>query len=228
MKAKVILSALFAVSMLLAAGEVEAQVATKKEVKQVEKHEKFLNKQIKEKAIKQARKEAKRLEKQGYKVPVGQIPLAKQLENSWQAQYEIDGDGYPYYFTATASTIGSNYTATQMQAVNTAKLDIAGQIQTQVNQFIEAKIANNEISSEDAVSINSFVSASKSVISNSLGRVLKLVEIYRVLDNGNNEVMVTLGYNTDLAMKEAIKAMQKTLDADADKLMDELNLLLEK
>lgn len=220
-----IISAIAAAAMLFSM-DANAQVANKKEFRAVEQHEKMLNKQIKEKALKQARKEAKKLEKQGYKVPVGQLPLAKQLENSWQAQYEIDAEGTPYYFMASATTIGSNYTSANMQSTNTAKLDIAGQIQTQIAALVEAKIANNEISANDAVAINSFVSASKSVINNTLGRVIKFVEIYRTLENGNIESMVTLGYNTEIATKEAVKAMQKSLDAEAEDLMKQLDILV--
>ena len=121
---------------------------------------------------------------------------------------------------------GSNYSAAQMQAVNLAKLDLAGQIQTRVNQLIEAKVANDEISAESAASINSFVSASKNLISNTLGRVMILVEIYRVNEAGNNEVQVTLGYNSELATQEAIKAVQKSMTAEAGELMEELDGLL--
>lgn len=225
MKARLIISAIAAAAVLFSI-EANAQVATKKEYKALNKQEKVLNKEIQEKAIKDARKEARRLEKEGYKVPVGKLPLAKQIEDSWQAQVTTDAEGVPYYFMATSSTIGSNFTAASMQATNTAKLDIAGQIQTQIASVIEQKIANNEISAENAVAVNSFVSASKSVINNTLGRVIKFVEIYRTLENGNIEAMVTLGYNTEIAQKEAIKAMQKTLDSDAEELMKELDALL--
>lgn len=228
MKTNFIFSAVAAMMLIAGASANAQEIATKKEYRQHERHENFLNKQIKEKAVKDARKEARKLEKQGYKAPVGKLPIEKQLEKAWQCQYEIDSDGYPFYFIATAKTTGSNYSAAQMQAVNLAKMDLAGQIQTRVNQLIEAKVANNEISSEEAASINSFVSASKSVISNTLGRVLILVEIYRVLDNKNNEIQVTLGYNSQLAMAEAIKAVQKTMGNDADRLMKELNSLIEK
>lgn len=227
MKIRMIVSAIAAAAVLFSL-EANAQVASKKEYKANEQHEKMLSKSIHEKAVKEARKEAKKLEKQGYKVPAGKLPLAKQLEDSWQAQYEIDGDGTPYYYIATATTIGSNYSAANMQATNTAKLDIAGQIQTQIASLVEAKIANNEISAADATSINSFVSASKSVINKTLGRVIKFVEIFRTLENGNVEAMVTLGYSTDIANKEAIRAMQKSLDNDADELMKKLDVLIAK
>ena len=55
---------------------------------------------------------------------------------------------------------------------------------------------------------------------------LILVEIYRVNENGNNEVQVTLGYNSKLATQEAIKAVQKSMGEEAGELMDELDSLL--
>jgi len=225
MKARIIISAIAAAAVLFSI-EANAQVATKKDYKALGKQEKVLNKEIQEKAIKEARKEAKKLEKEGYKVPVGKLPLAKQLEDSWQAQVTTDAEGVPYYFMATATSVGSNFTAASMSATNTAKLDIAGQIQTEIASVVEQKIANNEISADNAAAVNSFVSASKSVINNTLGRVLKFVEMYKTLENGNIQVQVTLGYNTEIATKEAVKAMQKTLDADAEELMKELDALL--
>ena len=226
MKTRIIVSAIAALAVIFSV-EANAQVATKKEHRALEKQEKVLNKEIQEKAIKDARKEAKRLEKMGYRVPVGKLPLAKQIEDSWQAGVTTDADGVPYYFMATATSVGSNFTAASMSATNTAKLDIAGQIQTEIASVVEQKIANNEISADNAVAVNSFVSASKSVINNTLGRVLKFVEIYRTLENGNIEAQVTLGYNTEIATREAVLAMQKTLDSDAEDLMKELDVLLQ-
>lgn len=226
MKARIIISLLAAAAVLFSV-EANAQVAPKKEHRALERQEKFLNKEIQEKALKEARKEAKRLEKEGYRVPVGKLPLEKQLEDSWQAQVTTDADGVPYYFIATATSVGSNFAAASMSATNTAKLDIAGQIQTQIASVVEQKIADNEISADNAVAVNSFVSASKSVINNTLGRVLKFIEIYKTLENGNIQAQVTLGYNTEIATKEAILAMLKTLDADAEDLMKELDALLQ-
>ena len=227
MNVRIIISAIVSASLLLASTGVLAQdIATRKEYRKIERHERFLNRQVKDKAIRSARKEARKLAKQGYKAPVGKLPIDKKLEKAWQCQYEMDSNGYPFYFIATARTTGSNYSAAQMQAVNLAKLDLAGQIQTRVNQLIEAKVANDEISAESAASINSFVSASKNLISNTLGRVMILVEIYRVNEAGNNEVQVTLGYNSELATQEAIKAVQKSMTAEAGELMEELDGLL--
>lgn len=227
MKTKILIS-LLALFMAVFTLNVSAQVATKKEYKSFEKHDRFLNKQIKGKAIKDARKEAKRLKKEGFTTPVGKLPMDKQLEKSWQAQYELDKNGYPFYLIATSRAVGGNQSSATMQATNLAKLNLAGQIESRVSQLIEAKVASNELDKGEAASINSIVSASKTVISNTLGRVIPLVEIYRILPNNNTEVMVTLGYNTELAMQEALKAVKKDLSGEAGNLMQKLEKMMEE
>ena len=223
---KLIVSIFTAVMMMIAAVDASAQVASKQQRKQIQKHEKVLNKAMKKKAIKAARKEAKSLKKQGYMTLLGQLPLDKQLENSWQASYELDVQGYPYYIMSTQKATAANYTAAQLQAMNAAKTDIAGQIETRINQVIETKVASNEFARNEANSLTSFVATSKNIISNTLGRVIKLVEIYREPKRTKVvEVQVTLAYNAEIATKEAINAIQKSVSADdveIMKLLDEL------
>ena len=189
------------------------------------KHEKVLDKDLQKKAIKAARKEAKELEKEGFRTPVGKLPLDKQLEASWEKQAELDMDGNPYWYIATSRIIGANQSAAALQATNAAKIDLAGQIQTKVSQLIEAKVANDDMGQEEAASLSSVVASSKSVISATLGRTVPLVEVYRTLPNKNVEVMVTLGYSTDAANKVAISAIRKELAAKSEELAKELDKL---
>lgn len=228
MKTRLIVSIIAAMAIMSVSVDASAQSADKEVRKEVAKHEKVLNKEMRKRAIKEARKEAKKLAKEGYSVPIGQMPMDKQLENSWQAAFEIDDKGLPYYIISTQKSVAANYSAAQMQAMNAAKIDIAGQIQTMVNQVIETKVASNELQRGEAASLNSFVSTSKNIISNSMGRVIKLVEVYRNLKNGNTEVMVTLGYNSELATTEAIKAMRDSLTAESVELMENLDKLVTK
>ena len=223
---KLIVSIFTAVMMIIAAADASAQVASKQQRKQIQKHEKVLNKAMKKKAVKSARKEAKRLKKEGYMTLLGQLPLDKQLENSWQASYELDVQGYPYYIMSTQKATAANYTAAQLQAMNAAKTDIAGQIETRINQVIETKVTSNEMARNEATSLTSFVATSKNIISNTPGRVIKLVEIYREPKRTKVvEVQVTLAYNAEVATKEAINAIQKSVsseDVEMMKLLDQL------
>lgn len=225
MKKTLFISALVAFVMMFAVNVNAQEKAVGKDRKALVKHEKVLDKDLQKKAIKSARKEAKELEKEGFRTPVGKLPLDKQLEASWEKQAELDMDGNPYWYIATSRAIGGNQSAAALQATNAAKIDLAGQIQTKVSQLIEAKVANDDMGQEEAASLSSIVASSKSVISATLGRTIPLVEVYRTLPNKNVEVMVTLGYSTDAANKVAINAIRKELAAKSEELAKELDKL---
>lgn len=225
MKKTLFINALVAFVMMFAVNVSAQEKAVGKDRKALAKHEKVLDKDLQKKAIKAARKEAKELGKEGFKTPVGKLPLDKQLETSWEKQAELDMDGNPYWYIATSRAIGGNQSAAALQATNAAKIDLAGQIQTKVSQLIEAKVANDDMGQEEAASLSSVVASSKSVISATLGRTIPLVEVYRTLPNKNVEVMVTLGYSTDAANKVAINAIRKELAAKSEELAKELDKL---
>jgi hypothetical protein len=225
MKKFLLISALAAFGLVFSTSVNAQQKASRKEFQENQKYEKTLNKDLQKKAIKGARKEAKALEKEGFRTPVGKLPLEKQLENSWQKQVEIDTDGNPYWYIASSRAIGGNQQAAALQATNTAKIDLAGQILTKVSQLIESKAANNDIGQEEAASLTEVVAASKSIISATLGRTIPLVEVYKTLPNKNVEVMITLGYSADAADKIAIKAVRDELEKKSENLAKELDKL---
>lgn len=225
MKKTVFFSAVLAFVMMFAVAANAQKKATGKDYKNLKKTEKVLDKDIQKKAIKAARKEAKKLEKEGFRTPVGKIPLAKQIETAWEKQAELDMEGNPYWYIASQRVIGGNQTSAAMQATNAAKIDLAGQIQTRVSQLIEAKVANDDMGQEEAASLSSVVAASKSVISATLGRTIPLVEVYRTLENKNVEVMVTIGYSAQAANQAAVKAIREKLAGDSEKLAKELDKL---
>ena len=144
---------------------------------------------------------------------------------AWERQAELDMDGNPYWYIASYRIIGGNQSAAALQATNTAKIDLAGQIQTKVSQLIEAKAANDDMGQEEAASLTSVVASSKSVISATLGRTIPLVEVYRTLPNKNVEVMVTIGYSMQAANQEAVKAIRKELASKSEELAKELDKL---
>lgn len=225
MKRNLFISAFAAFAMMFSVNINAQERATEQDYKRLAGQEKVLNKEVQKKAIKEARNEAKKLEKEGFKTPVGKLPLAKQLENSWERQVEMDTEGNPFWYIASSRIIGSNQSSAALQATNTAKIDLAGQIQTKVSQLIEAKAANDDMGQEDAASLSSVVAASKSVISATLGRTVPLVEVYRTLPNNNVEVMVTLGYSMQAANKAAVGAIRKELAAKSEDLAKELDKL---
>ena len=222
MKKSLFISALVAFVMMFCVNVNAQEKATGKAYEDLKKQEKVLDKDLQNK---EARKEAKKLEKEGFKTPVGKLPLAKQLETAWEKQAELDTEGNPYWYIASSRAVGGNQSAAALQATNAAKIDLAGQIQTKVSQLIEAKVANDDMGQEEAASLSSVVASSKSVISATLGRTIPLVEVYKTLPNKNVEVMVTIGYSMQSANQAAVQAIRKELAAKSEELAKQLDKL---
>lgn len=109
--------------------------------------------ELNEKASKAARKDAKKLTKEGWITAPGALPLEKQLDKSYMMQMEYDDDMYPKYLMGEAMSIGENYDAAKMQALELAKQNLAGQIQTEVTALIENSVANQQLANEEASSL---------------------------------------------------------------------------
>lgn len=186
----------------------------------------FSKAQLNEKASKAAQKEGKKLKKEGWQTLPGALPIEKQLDRSYQMQYEYDKDMYPKYIMGEAISIGGNYDAAKMQALELAKQNLAGQIQTEVTALVENTVANEQISEDDAASVTRSIMAAKNLISQSIGRTLPVIELYRTLKNKNKEVMVRIAYNGEMAKKLAKDAIRKQLAKDGEEKQKKLDELL--
>lgn len=78
----------------------------------------------------------------------------------------------------------------------------------------------------DAASITQSISAAKNLISQSIGRTIPVVELYRTLSNKNKEVLVRIAYNSDMAKKVAKEVVKKDLEKKGDQLHKKLDELL--
>ncbi|MDR1162197.1 MAG: hypothetical protein LBK45_07635 [Tannerellaceae bacterium] len=182
----------------------------------------FSNKEV----LKQSRKEAKVYQKEGFKTFIGGIPLARQLENAWLKTNYADEAGIKEYIVTNARVIGGNASAAKMQALHLAKVEMAGLISSNIASLIESSTANNELSQQEAVSVNNALQASKELITADLGRVLNEVEIYRELPNKNVEVMVCLSYSSQQALDIARKNMAAKMEDKTEALHQKLDKLM--
>lgn len=213
------------ICLLTGTGVSYAQM-TKEQIKQRKELRKQTKKELSEKASKQARKEAKKLTKEGWTIAPGALPIDKQLDKSYLMQQEFDEDMFPKYIMAEAMSIGENYDAAKMQAVELAKQNLAGQIQTEVTALIENTVANKQLEAEEAESIVQSIIAGKNLISQSIGRTITVVEVYRTLQNRNKEVLVRIAYNSSMAKAAAKRAAKKELEKKGEDLQKKLDELL--
>ena len=187
---------------------------------------KAAKKQLDAKASKTARNEAKRLKKEGWKPAPGALPIEKQLDNSFLKQQEEDELGYPKFLMGEAMSIGENYDAAKMQALELSKQNLAGQIQTEVTALIENTVANKQLAKEEAVSITKSVIASKNLISQKIGKTIVVTELYRELSNKNKEVLVRVAYNMQMAKEAARQAIREDLEQKGLNLHQQLDKAL--
>ena len=198
------------VAMAIAMPTSYAQLS-KKEMKQIEKY---------------VKKDAKQLKKEGWKVAPGLPSIELQLTESYKMQMQKDENGYDKFIQGEAMSVGQVYDAAMFQADNLSKLNLAGKMETRVIQIIDNKLANKEISKEEAVSLVTSISASKNLISQRLGQVVTPVKLYRDLPTGNVEVRVIAYYSKELADKAAKAAMRDELEKEANELSDRLDDIL--
>lgn len=214
-----------AFAFLCLTANVSAQTARdiRKERQEIRKASKS---ELNEKATKTARKDAKKLKKEGWITVPGALPLEKQLDKSYMMQMEYDEDMYPKYLMGEAMSIGENYDAAKMQALELAKQNLASQIQTEVTALIENSVANKQLANEDAASVTQSIMGAKNLISQSIGRTIIVMECYRVKTNKNKEVLVRIAYNGAMAKAAAKRAIQDELKSKSDDLQKRLDQLL--
>lgn len=208
-------------ALLMVPIAISAQTA-----KDIQKNQTQELKLLNSKSSKVAQKQAKAYIKAGWLTTPGALPLEKQLDRSYLMQMEYNEDMTPKYLIGEAMSIGENYDAAKMQALELAKQNLAGQIATNVTALISNDVGNKQLSKEDAVSLTASLAASKNLISQNLGRILTIVEAYRVKENSNKEVLVRIAYNSQMA-KEAVKnATREDLEKKGNDLQKQLDKIL--
>ena len=188
--------------------------------------EKSIKKDIKKKAMKEARKEAKKLKKDGFEVAPGQLPMEKQIEQTWIKRYETTDEGQKKWFIADARAVGETHTAAKLQAYEVAKVNIAGQIGTEVAGLVETNIANAQLNAIDAASVTETVATFKSLIGSKMGRTNTLFEADKQIGK-NTEVYVTIGYSYQEAINMAKEMIREEMTKKADFNSEKLDQILD-
>jgi hypothetical protein len=178
------------------------------------------------KASKDAAKMAKQYKKEGWVVAPGQLPLERQLDRSFQLMIELDENGYQKYVSGEGQSIGNNYDAAKMQALEMAKMQMVSKVQSQISTIVDNTVSNAQLSREQAESVTETVAASKTLISQNIGRVMTIVEVYRDKPRKSKEVRVVIFYNAEMALQIAKKAIRSKLEEKGEKLSEQLDKAL--
>ncbi|MCS7162622.1 MAG: hypothetical protein NZ958_04760 [Bacteroidia bacterium] len=193
---------------------------------QAQTTEREARREIERKAIKQARREAKRYKKAGFDVTPGSLPLEKQLEYTWIKLYQRDAEGNAMYLSADGNAIAETRTAAEMQALEAAKLALAGQLETFIRAIIEANIANAQLNTEEATSVTEFLTGAKNIIATAIGPIEPALKMYRNLPNKNVEVNVKVLASRNQVLQQAKKQIREELRERLKNLQDKVDRLL--
>lgn len=216
---------LFLVVFVVGATVCSAQI-TKEQMKERKELLKMSKGELNQKASKDARKEAKRLEKEGWRIAPGALPIAKQLDRVYVMKYELDDDMFPKWIMGEAMSIGENYDAAKMQALALAKQNLAGEIKTEVTALIKNNVDNKQLSAEEAASVTKSISGGMQLIEQSIGRTITVTEMYRTLRNKNKEIRVQIAYNAKMAKEAAKKAVREDLEKEGEELGKKLDEII--
>ena len=159
------------------------------------------------KVTKLAKKEAKRLQKEGWQAAPGGLPVENQLTEFYIKMYEHDGS-FPRYIIGRGQALGGNYAAARKQALALATVDIAAMIEAEVTELTEQSVGNSSLNDQDAQSIAKSVSESKIMVEQSIGNLQSGVEIYRDV-KGKKEVSIQVLYDGAKARATILQELSK-------------------
>ncbi len=177
------------------------------------------------KPIKEARKEAKKWEKEGYSNLPGNLPLANQFERSMVMQVMQTEDGLQRYLTATGSAISGSEGVSQANALDNTRLILAGLIQAEVSALITNNQGNTGYTADEVQTVDEFLSSSKTLIQNKIGNIKPVIEMVRRVDD-KFEYRFTVMYDTKNARNIAKDLIVEKLGTKLAKNEAELNKLL--
>lgn len=182
----------------------------------------------KENVSKDAKKEAKRLKKEGWTVSPGGLPLEKQVDRLYMFLEQADEDLNPLYFDGEGRATAENFAAAQIQATELARMNLASKISSEATGIIDNLVANKMLADDQAASITTTMVENKTIFSQKLGRLQTPLTVVRELKNKNKEVMVRVVSKTSSIQEIAKEAIRAELEKQGKELSEELKAYLGK
>jgi hypothetical protein len=166
---------------------------------------------------KELKKELKRLEKEGWVTFPGSLPLSEQLSTVWQKQRLKDERGMSVNVVTDAQASANVKSVAEAQAVEFAKIAVAGLIESALISVMEANLSNARIAKDELQSVSELVRQTKNTITTRLGYVEPILKIYR--QQGNTyEVSVHVCY----PLKQTVEAAKSVIaNSPSNKLTGE-------
>ncbi|MDE5888047.1 MAG: hypothetical protein K2H46_10735 [Muribaculaceae bacterium] len=214
------------ITVIIAVAFTATAQTSKEAFKNVKQQNKYSRELLNTKPGKDAKKQAKKLKKEGWHESAGALSMEKQIDKSMLMTAEVDNDGYPAWFVGEATTVGENADGARIQAIELAKLNIVQQLEQEIAMGIENAVGNQQLSAQEAATATKTVVNSRSVMKQKLASVRPVVVLYRTLPNKNTDVMVRIFYSrTD--MKNQLRAvLREELLNESKELGDKVDCII--
>lgn len=183
---------------------------TMSQLKQVVKERKELakmsKKAIESKVLKDAKKQAKTLKKEGWKPAVGTLPIEKQLTDFYLRRAE-PSIGLPKYLLSQNQSTSTSYTTARKAAEMRARVGLGTMMGAEVSELAEDSGNDVGMGPGDQEAVRKFVDESKQLMQQSIGRTEVIIDMYREI-NGRTDVWVGLSYDGKRARADILKAFE--------------------
>jgi len=162
-------------------------------LKQLEKDRKVLMKQVK----KEAKKQARVLKKDGWKVAVGGAPMRTQLQELFLR--ERGGSvGLKQYVVGKSEAMSGSYAEARKLAIARAKEELASSLKTKVAALMSSSTINVQGNALDVQTDQRDESKAKQLIDQSLEETEVVMELYREVNN-NTQFQIGVSYENSMA-----------------------------
>lgn len=207
---------------MMGVANMSAQMSSIDIAKQRAEERNVYTKIMNAKPSKDARKQAKQLQKDGWLVAVGGKVLEKQINESMlfaeEYMYDEVGGTCKRYIQHTAIQTGGTYNAAYAAARNVALTELGGLLRTQIAAAMQSKLDNAQSSSISAATVDKFNQRQKAIIDATLTNSIPVVAIYKLLPNNNYQVQVRLAFDKEELAARMKRQMQAELEAEGDEL----------
>lgn len=190
-----------------------------------------LSKVLKENEIKPNKDEkklAKKYEREGWTVPVGEKSIAYQIAMSnyyadqEMVDEELEGEdnNIPRYISSSSTAKAGTYNMANTAARTTAQATIASLISTDIISTLTDTNGNVQTNANQVESLDEMIQELKSITNQSLTGGVQVGAMYRMDENGNYEVQIRLAYDKKILMANMKKKLAKEFGEEADELFD--------
>lgn len=181
--------------------------------------------EINDRALKDARIEAKSMKQDGWYTQPGAMPLEKQIERAWMKEVETDDQGRSKYFTGIGNAVEKTQDEAKKRAFDIAKGNLTEQICSKLTRDIETNITALQVANDDTANIQSAVSTTKEIIPQKLTKTITLMEIYKK-QGENFECQIRIAYSQELVRATVKQTVLESLQEASNLTSDKLDQLI--